>query len=49
MGIRKKAGALDVNDDRDRSGGSAGMSISMMEWAKEALAGQTGETDDKDD
>ncbi len=49
MGIRKKAGALDVNDDRDRSGGSAGMSMSMMEWAKEALAGRTGEMDDKDD
>ena len=49
MGIRKKAGALDVNDNRDRSGGSAGMSMSMMEQAKEALAGQTGEMDDEDD
>jgi hypothetical protein len=49
MGIRKKAGAMDVDDDRDRSGGSAGMSTSMMEWAKEALAGQTGEMDDEGD
>ena len=49
MGIRKKAEALDVDDDRDRSGGFAGMSMSMMERAKEALAGRTGETDDEDD
>ncbi len=49
MGIRKKAGALDVDDDRDRSGDSAGMSMSMMEQAKEALAGRTGEMDDEDD
>jgi hypothetical protein len=49
MGIRKKAGAMDVNNDRDRSGGSVGMSTSMMEWAKEALAGRTGEMDDEGD
>ena len=41
--------ALDIDDDRDRSGGSTGMSMSMMKQAKEALAGWTGEMDDEDD
>ena len=38
MSIRKKAGALDMNNDRDGSGGSAGMSMSIVEQAKKALA-----------
>jgi hypothetical protein len=40
---RKRAGASE-----QASGATAGMSESMKERAKEALAGRTGETDDED-
>ena len=44
-GIRKKARAL----EHDGRGAATGMTESMKERAKEALAGRTGETDDEDD
>ena len=47
MAIRKRAGATD--QDGVRSGATAGMSNSMKERAKEALAGRTGETDDEEE
>ena len=47
MTIRKRAGATEP-DVTDRSGAAVGMTSSMKEHMKEALAGRTGETDDKD-
>ena len=44
---RKKAGALHLGDGLTGSG--TGMSMSMREWAKQALTGCTGETDDEDE
>ena len=44
--IRKKAGALDQVDGRRRR--SLGMMTTMMEHAKEALAGHTGKTDEEE-
>ena len=42
MDIRKKVGVVEkVNH-------ASGMTASMKEWAREALAGHTGETDDKE-
>ena len=46
--IRKKAGASDQVGGGSGSG-AMGMTESMKERAKEALAGRTGETDDDDD
>jgi len=46
IGIRKKAGALEQLDGG--SGSVTGMTTSMKERAKEALAGCTGDTDDED-
>lgn len=45
-GIREKAGASEQADSR---GAARGMTESMKERAKKALAGRTGETDDEDD
>lgn len=47
ISIRKRAGALEQAEDR--SSAAVGMTESMMEQAKEALAGRTGETDDEAD
>jgi hypothetical protein len=46
MRIRKRAGVSNLVDSN--SGSGAGMTALMKEQAKEALAGHTGETDDKD-
>jgi len=43
---RRKAGALHLRDGMVGSG--AAMSMSMKEWAKQALTRCTGETDDED-
>jgi hypothetical protein len=47
MSIRKRAGASEPVDNG--MGGIAGMTESMKERAKEALAGRSGDTDDEDD
>jgi hypothetical protein len=46
MSIRKKAGALDQMNHGTSA--ARGMTQSMKERAKVALAGRTGETDDED-
>ncbi len=48
MTIRKRAGAKE-QDGKGGSGAVTGMTNSMKEWAKEALVGCTGETDDEED
>ena len=48
MTIRKRAEATEP-DVTGGSGAAVGMTSSMKECAKEALAGHTGETDDEDD
>jgi hypothetical protein len=45
MSIRKKAGASEQAND---GGGLTGLIDLVKEWAMEALAGCTGETDDED-
>jgi hypothetical protein len=47
MSIRKRAGAGE--NERARGSKVVGMPESMMERAKEALAGRTGNTDDEED
>ena len=48
MTIRKRAGATEP-DVTGGSGAAVGMTSSMKERVKEALAGCTGEMDDEDD
>jgi hypothetical protein len=47
--IRKKAGALEQVDGESSGRRAMGMTPSMKERAREALAGRTGETDDEDE